>query len=476
MLRAVPVRLGTSLRRGRPPVTDEQMRELFSPEQRARWPGSYRPTTGAAALLRKEGVPLQALIEVRREMGEDQNVELQRDLAHDMNLWTRCAFEAEMAAADSARRRLARRVLARDRVPSYAEVVAFARVPSLAARDDMEAECRDLPGVQHASMQEAQRVAAQRERTRARRYPFTPQGVLQQSRVFAVLERCQALSQPVVLPDFPALHNLLHHHFDSCSFLKYVAARTGDELLLSNELVRELALYLRRRLDDIASARGSGADPTAGASVLFLFSNGRLPRAVRDSAIPLGAPVHASNTRRRKVRADGALPVLGEAGTPASYGAVFEYDVMPVPEALRRFSPAIVVAEPHCDRDWTAEMRGHPSVRELVLLGQVDSAAMCSFSYPWLSFGCAPSPDTYLAYNSLFQRVNVSPDAQFMPMDAPYVQQGYEKLYVDSVSRWMVCANDTAGAPHQSRCCVFRRLPESVARTHAVATPSTAPQ
>jgi hypothetical protein len=490
-----------SLKKGRPPISDDQIRELFSSEQRARWPTNFRPSVGASAFLRKEGVPLTSLIELRKEITDDHNADLQKDLTYDMNLWTRCCFEQEVLTADEKRKRLIRKVLTRDRIPTYNEVVSFAKVPSLADCNDFEVECRDLPGHSDPSealespannyevtanaaserlkkAQEARRKTLEREKMirDKKRYPFTSQAFLQQQKVFSVLEgSVQTLSDRVVFPDFPTFSNLLHHHYDSCSFLKYVAARTGDELLINQEFVRELGLYLRsrmeyyhskERLDQEAKILGTTTTTTSSSSptILFLFTNGRLPQALQESAIPIGFPIHATNSRKRLVaRKDQALPILGEKETPGSYSKEFPYEIISVTKALEKYKPTIVVAEPHMDRDWTAEMRGFHTVREVILLGQVDSPAMCSFSYPWLSFGCAPSMESYFAYNSLFQKVNVAQDSQFMPMDAPYIQQGYEKLYLDNnISKWMVCSNDTKSAPHQSRCCVFRRLIEKM--------------
>lgn len=501
-----------SLKKSRPPISDEQVRELFTPQQLSRWPTNFRPSVGSSAFLRKEGVPLSSLIELRREITDDHNADLQKDLTYDMSLWTRCSFEQEILTADEKRRRLIRKVLQRDRIPSYSEVVNFAKVPSLAECNDFEKECRDLPGHSDPSealespannyqpnaanaaaerlkkAQEVRRKHVEREKMirDRKRYPFTSQAWLQQSKVFSVLEssNVQTLSDRVVFPDYPAFSNLLHHHYDSCSFLKYISARTGDELLINQEFVRELGLYLRSRMEyyrskerleqeaKILQQQGTSTSISTSTnninnnngSILFMFTNGRLPQALQESAIPIGFPIHATNTRKRLVvRKESTLPILGEKETPSTYSKEFPYEIIPVTKALEKYQPTIVVAEPHMDRDWTAEMRGFHSVREVVLLGQVDSPAMCSFSYPWLSFGCAPSLESYFAYNSLFQKVNVAQDSQFMPMDAPYVQQGYEKLYLDqSISKWMVCSNDTKDAPHQSRCCVFRRLIEKM--------------
>jgi hypothetical protein len=148
----VPPRV--SLKKGRPPISDEQVRELFTPQQLARWPTNFRPSIGSSAFLRKEGVPLSSLIELRKEITDEHNADLQKDLTYDMNLWTRCSFEQELLTADERRRRLIRKVLQRDRIPSYSEVVNFAKVPSLADdSNDFELECRDLPG--HSDPSEA---------------------------------------------------------------------------------------------------------------------------------------------------------------------------------------------------------------------------------------------------------------------------------------------------------------------------------
>ena len=109
------------------------------------------------------------------------------------------------------------------------------------------------------------------------------------------------------------------------------------------------------------------------------------------------------------------------------------------------------------ERDYTAEARGYYSVREVLMMGRVDGPGMASFNYPWLSFGCAPSLETYWIVNEKLQLQEVPDDKSFMPTDAPYVAQGYDKVYIDRISKWLVGSNDTPRLPHQYRCVAFRR-------------------
>ncbi|CCW67784.1 unnamed protein product [Phytomonas sp. Hart1] len=124
----------------------------------------------------------------------------------------------------------------------------------------------------------------------------------------------------------------------------------------------------------------------------------------------------------------------------------------------------MVVVEPHVDRDWLCRIRGFHSVREVVVLGPVDSPAMASFAYPLLSFGVLPGPATYELYNAAGQKLGRGAERARLPMDPPHEAQGYTRRFVDEVSAWMIAPNDFRGFTGQHRCLAFVRQTRPVLR------------
>jgi hypothetical protein len=430
----------------RQPIEPSAMAELFTPEQLSSWPPGYRPSPGVAHFLKRGGLPMRDVIEAREDLREDQSQEMRRDFAGDYRLWLRCQFEAfaDRVNGDAASAKALRRFLSRDRLVPYRSIVELLGLPSLADRD-IVGESRLLPGT---GMDPKQVLAYRAHHASPRGYPFTPCATLQE-RVLECLADVRSLKDTVALADFPAAHNLMHVSYDSMGPMRYLTAQCADDLLLSAEFVNELALYLRERWEALAT-QAEKQKP-----IVVFFSNGRLGHELNETKL-LPVKVATVHPAPRELRNKMALPRV--PNTPASFHAAFPLQKRPVGDALALMEPAIVVAEPHSDRDWTAEWRGYHSVREVVLLGQVDGISMGSFTFPWLSHGVAPGPDTYWMYRDNYARMATEGAKHFMPTDAPYVMQKYEKLYVDRVSKWMLCSNDTPAAPHQSRCVSYRRL------------------
>jgi hypothetical protein len=457
----------------RRPLPLEKARELFTPQQLAAWPRGYLPTAAPAYFLKKEGVTLKELMEAREDIRNDKRHELQRDLAMDYQLWCRSAYETFAASMAPAQQTAFRRIMGRASLPDYADVVGLFGLPSL-ERVVIEAESTLLPGIDSTVRDREAQLRRRMEEDlhttsngggssnaggatiQPRPYPFTSYAKTQDS-VMKLLQECRSVHDIVKFYDFPTLRNLLHMHHDSTSHLRFLAHRTGDDLLPTQQFVAALAQYLRERWERLP-------DDQKRKPIITLFGNGRLGAALNNSGM---LPVNVFScrepsvaTRNLAAAARKARELPGAVRTPRTFYQTFPVEDLPVSKVLEKYEPTIVLMEQHMDRDFTAEARGYYTVREVLMLGRVDGPGMGSFSYPWLSFGCAPSADTYWIFNEKLQRQEVPDDKSFMPTDPPYIAQGYSKVYVDSVSKWMIGSNDTPRLPHQYRCVSFRRVEE----------------
>ncbi|CUG81616.1 Hypothetical protein, putative [Bodo saltans] len=253
---------------------------------------------------------------------------------------------------------------------------------------------------------------------------------------------------------FPQLRNCLYTEFDSCSALKALSLVTGDRLVYTQEFIHALASYIRARLDELgASARID--DGTDYRPILTTFGNGRLAWFLNESRM-LPARVAATQPEKPLMKRAHNFNFDDATVASSSISMAFPCESMDVAKALDTHKPAIVIAEPHTDRDYTAELRGYYSVREVMMLGQVDSPAMCSFTYPLLSWGITPGPNTYWVFNDSMQRATSR--GHNLPVDPPYISQGYRRFYLDDISKCMIHHNDVPGFQNQSRCVSFRRL------------------
>jgi hypothetical protein len=467
-------------------IPPEKAAELFPPEQRKMWPRGYLPTATAAFFLKRDAVTLREVIGAREDLRNDSAHDLQRDLAQDYQVWCRTAFEQFAHTSSDHDKSVFRRVMSRGSLPDYEDVVGVFDLPSLAAVN-IEAESTLLPGVDEdprAKEKILRRRAAIEQRrarfiqNRVRRmkgealiteplppstkdgiepYPFTSYSQTLDA-VLAPIQGCRSLNDPVRMVDLPTVRNLLHIHHDATSHLRFLSFRTGDDILPSQQLVTELATYLRERWEKLDDA--SKKKP-----ILLLFGNGRLGAALNEAGIlPVNvftaAPYSPIQRQRQSGELKGqqtALDLPGPIRTPRTFAKTFPVETIGIAPALHKYKPALVIMEPHMERDYTAEARGYYSVREVLMMGRVDGPGMASFNYPWLSFGCAPSLETYWIVNEKLQLQEVPDDKSFMPTDAPYVAQGYDKVYIDRISKWLVGSNDTPRLPHQYRCVAFRR-------------------
>ena len=328
---------------------------------------------------------------------------------------------------------------------------------------------------------------------------------LTQERAVAVASTASRMST-VRFASLPELRNLLYADFNSCSPLKHWARAVGDVLILTREFVAELALYLARRVEEeipayerVMQKRGTPVSKSHVYCVLCPFGNGRLghflnqsgllpdnvevvtahidraaglskaPSSIREAKDTQGsttasARVNPMRTTESNSGARGHSVVqtmIDRHKLPPTYNVGFpivDGTRTPLGDLLDAYRPIIVVAEPHTSRDYSADLRGFYSVRELLMVGQVDSPAMGSFSFPWLTFGVGPGSDTYWIYNDRFEIDNrLGPQAGQLPVDPPYIAQGYKRVTLDRLSATVIHSNDTAELPHQGKALSFRR-------------------
>ncbi|KAG5482896.1 hypothetical protein LSCM1_06932 [Leishmania martiniquensis] len=468
--------------------------KLFPREQRLQWPTGYLPASGVAHLLRPDGVAYEEVLECYMDIKRDRLHELQRDFASDYTLWNRCSLEQFVRQLGSHRRRRFTRLTARDRLVHDAvvrevfQLAPYLPPPPAAVPGSLSADVRHSPPPQVSS------AAAASAAERSAFYQFQPYAVTQEYAMLPV-RGAQSPKQRVRFSTFPQVRNVLHTDFDSMTALRALSLYSDDGIVYTRELLQAVALYVQRRLGEICAAEGSFLQAAREASpssaplptfspespVLVFFGNGRLawmlnesgilPRAVRAVQLPWQ---DAQRRRRRTHLLQQQEALESSFDVHKSFAATFPCETLSVGDALRKYKPAMALVEPHVSRDYLCDIRGYCSVREMVVMGPIDSPAMGSYSYPFLSFGVTPGPTTYWAYNDSLQKVHASERIQ-MPMDAPHELQGYERHYVDDISAYLISPNDCVAIGSQFRCLTFRRVRPPVLKPYRTAT-ATAPQ
>ncbi|EKG01205.1 hypothetical protein TCSYLVIO_007807 [Trypanosoma cruzi] len=441
------------------------VQRLFPPSQIAQWPQGYLPACGVARFLDPKGLPLSDVIDCYSEMKADQRHELQRDFAADYALWCRGVLADFVRRLGDREGRRFRRYTARTRAMHDAEV-------------------RELFGLSSYAPPHAKA---------GRRYEFTPYAATQTYAMLPV-SRCDGPSVKAHFTTFPQVRNVMHTEFDSMGPSRALSLLTGDDLVPTAEMLQALALYLRRRVEEItageetfrrsahksAGSNGScrsSSTPEEGDSselrsfsretpVACFFGNGRLAWLLNNSellpfrVLPLQPPSYAARRERQQrhlLARSGILADLTEKGVVSrSFSTIFPCESISVQDALRKYRPCIALVEPHTDRDWLCDLRGFYSVREVLLLGPVDSPAMGSFAFPLLTFGVTPGPMSYWTYSSTLQRVTAASRIQ-MPMDPPHVLQGYTRYAVDDISAYLLSPNDCPAFGCQYRSLSFVR-------------------
>lgn len=327
-------------------------------------------------------------------------------------------------------------------------------------------------------------------------YTFTPHAALQQL-ALRPLSDCRSPNDLVRLTTFPQLHNIFSQEWDSLSPLRTLCHYAGERLVYTRELVLHMATYLRQALEEVVAREPgfAGAHPPTrpqNAPILTFFGNGRLAHELNATGI-LPCPVIAVRLKSQEVEQKKSRRLAQqelEKGTSVlpqcdHFRSVVHPNlgrhpgfhcetVRTVADALRKYEPALVIAEPHRGgKDYFADLRGYYTVRRVVALGPLDGPAMGSMWFPFLSFGVSPGPTTYLVYNEHLQQVSAASRIQ-MPVDPPHEAQGYTKRYLDDeISTWLIAPNDVAALPHQYRAMVFERVVFPVLRKPKVAAPPT---
>lgn len=392
------------------PLPQKVVAATFPRSTLRRWPTGYLPTATAARFLRPGGIPLAHVCEFRNELGTSHK--MLKELTTDKMVWLRSVFEDYVGTH-----------------PEEARVIMKLSMRSrLHRQDDLE------KAFQLSWLKEP--------------YRFTPFAVGQEI-AMRPIEKAREKSKegrtdPTVLfEDFPSLHRVLNTSYYGFTPLSYFLHACGDEIWWTRESVAEIASYLGSRLRDL------GGHPQP---VLTTFSNGRLAHFL--SSV-VDVPVMAWSQPGRKSRTKG-LPTIV---TDPSWDMMYKVVPGTLTDALVQVNPQIVIVEPHNDRDFMAEIHGYPSVKEVIFLGPVDSPGMCSFSFPWLSFGALPGSSTYYVYDENLQ-MNVAMNNGRHPMDPPYAMQGYETtpLYIDEISSRLLGRNDGDEYHSSMRCRVHRRV------------------
>lgn len=414
---------------------------LFSSGQMRMWPTDYLPASGIAHFLKSTGVEFKDVIDTRIEMRDERVI--QRDFSADYSVWLRETLRDFLRRhTGTAVGRKIRRFSNRERLTSLEDICAIWGLLDPAA----------VPNTLQIPVPKGTTVEG------SSNYAFTPYSILQENSVLPVRE-CASPNHIVKFSTFPELRNCLYTDFDSCSPLRAWSMMSGDHLVLSSEFITTLAMYLNRRIEAIDEDAIASIDPSGTKTfrpILSTFSNGRLAWMLNESGL-LPCPVIPTALPRPLIQRRLKAHVDAELISP-SFSHQFPVELIGINDALEKHRPSIVLVEPHSDRDYISELRGYFTVREVMLFGQVDSPAMASFSFPLLSFGVTPGPSTYLVYNDSMRKATSYREGSAMPMDPPHEAQGYNRVFVDDISKTMVCSNDCAQFQNQSRCLSFRRL------------------
>ena len=391
------------------------------------WPPGYLPAASVAHFIKSDGVPFRDLVDARVDIRDDQSHELQRELAGDYSFWMRLVLDNffHQCEGDAVKGRLLKKLSQRDRLPREEDV------KSLFSLHDDDAQ--------------SQVATSSTSPSTSGKFSFCPYARSQ--------EYAMRFASSVASPDalvclggsLPSLRNLLHADFDSMSALKGYSMLSGDSMPYTREFVVALATHLRTKVEQ---QLGNPRRP-----ILCLFGNGRLAAMLNsagllpEGVIAVAATLENASTRYHARKRAAALKQrreqLGNIVAPSFHDDFPSDSVKSIVDALIKYEPAIVVVEQYTDRDWLSDIRGYFTVRHVLMLGQVDSPQFGSFSFPFLTFGIGPGPDTYWLYSDTLQKSKrqTQQAAQF-PVDPPFVAQGYERSFLDEISDKIIHAND----------------------------------
>lgn len=413
----------------------------------------------------------QQLIEEARSVGSRRSpsalesnsdaAALRRDFAADYVLWNRCVLEdfIQQRVSPSAKRRrqLKRWSSGQSLLPDAVVRELFHLAPHRPVPTEPNG---------HVPFAEVQRLA------------------------MAPLARCEKLTDVVQLRTFPQLHQIFQQEWESMSALRTLSHYVSEELVLTQELITHIAAYLKGAYEEVMAKEGKGSSSAAPIVCCFdktgrlaseLNRSGLLPVDVVSVCLPIQAVQRDRSLRvaqRECSPATSIIPqchALGEFIHPQCFSTatVPPVDVCSVGDALRKYKPALCVIVPHRGgRDFFCDIRGFHSVRRVLALGPLDSPAMGSAWFPFLSFGVTPGPTSYLVFNDRLQAISSASKIQ-MPTDPPHVAQGYTKRYLPSLSSWLIAPNDTLTVGYAYGALEFVRVAPPIPA--ASATDSAAP-
>eukprot|EP00759_Apiculatamorpha_spiralis_P026065 PhF_6_TR29238/c0_g1_i1/m.42794 len=391
-------------------MSRKAVREAFPGDIRHHWPSGYAPTKTAAQFMYPGGISIQEVMKLRTS--RQQSPQIMNDLSTDYHVWLRSLFEDYVTVLPQVHKNLIK-LTARNRLPREDTVLeAFV----------MKRWWREKP------------------------YFFRSYAMGQEIAMKVVDDAKDGI---IHFKDYPTLFNVLNTSYHSFTPATYFLKACGDPFFITREFISELALYLASRVEAL------GSKPN---SILFVFSNGRIGHFLNESNIVQVPVVSWSKPGKKKARA-GSLTSLKGIDPEWEREFPLDTDSTTITQALLRHEPQIVVMEPHFDKDWTTEVRGFHSVREVMYLGPVNGPAMGSFTYPYLSFGVVPGRNTYYVYGENL-KIREELNKGSVPMDPPYVLQGYEEkpTYVDDVSKHMISQNESSVYYNTTRCMVHRRI------------------
>jgi hypothetical protein len=363
------------------------------------------------------------------ELRDDKKHIIQRDCAADYAMWLKCELADffQRSRENSTLHRLVKKITNRERLCSIHE---WCSVWNLQNPADVR-----TPFLRASAAPTATKTEVVQQGGDA--YVFNSYAASQEYAMLPLRDVSPSPDAKVVFSTFPQFRNCLFTDFDSCSALKALSNCCGDTLIHTQEFIHALAVYLRERLEALGDDALAGGRDANGQlqyrPILCTFGNGRLAWLLNETRM---LPAKVVPTRiPQPLRSSKLSYQFPDGSVSSGFGMTFPCEVSEIGRALEQHKPVIVIAEPHSDRDFTAELRGYYTVRELLMLGQIDSPAMGSFSFPLLSFGVTPGPTTYWVYNDALQRSTTMKGSQALPMDPPFMAQGYTRHFVDDISR-----------------------------------------
>eukprot|EP01059_Diplonema_ambulator_P005122 TRINITY_DN14848_c0_g1_i1.p1 TRINITY_DN14848_c0_g1~~TRINITY_DN14848_c0_g1_i1.p1 ORF type:complete len:572 (+),score=167.69 TRINITY_DN14848_c0_g1_i1:52-1716(+) len=219
------------------------------------------------------------------------------------------------------------------------------------------------------------------------------------------------------------------HFFDthvSCHPLKYHCKATATIIVPTQEYINSLAEYLVSRALTYKAQSVPILEVGSGTGRLSWLLNQTDAfkeagiKAVATDLSPVMNPflLHFNRSERAKFQA-------------------FDNEAISEQEAVEKYCPAIIVCQMMPNGvDWPKNWRKNNCVLEYVLVGPPDSIAC---GQPWATWGVSWGTNI----------------RQFTP---PFFAEGFKKLYLDNISRYLIGQDEHAQCPGLNRVVSFRRM------------------